>query len=118
MSVLFLVCVGLQYNDPDPYIWMPIYGIAALFSWRVFQRKPIHRSAAWIFALFCLAYSVFSLQHWIVGARSTEMKAGEDLWEGLGLLITAVWISVLALLSKRGSLSSRPVNSSDHPVPV
>jgi hypothetical protein len=23
--VLFVISAGLQYNDPDPYIWVPIY---------------------------------------------------------------------------------------------
>ena len=30
MAVLFCVCVGLQYNDPDPVRWMAIYGAAAV----------------------------------------------------------------------------------------
>ena len=28
--VLFVVSAALQYNDPDPYLWMPIYLYAAL----------------------------------------------------------------------------------------
>jgi hypothetical protein len=24
-GVLFLLCAGLQWNDPDPYLWMPLY---------------------------------------------------------------------------------------------
>jgi len=24
-SILFLIFAGLQYNDPDPYVWIPIY---------------------------------------------------------------------------------------------
>jgi hypothetical protein len=27
---LFLICAGLQWNDPDPYFWMPLYLSAAL----------------------------------------------------------------------------------------
>lgn len=23
--ILFIIFAGLQYNDPDPYVWMPIY---------------------------------------------------------------------------------------------
>ncbi len=26
---LFLLFLGLQYNDPDPHLWMPIYGFVA-----------------------------------------------------------------------------------------
>jgi hypothetical protein len=28
--ILFLLSAALQYNDPDPYIWMPIYLYGAL----------------------------------------------------------------------------------------
>jgi hypothetical protein len=29
-SGLFVVCALLQINDPDPYLWIPIYGYVAL----------------------------------------------------------------------------------------
>ncbi len=28
--VLFLICAGLQWNDPDPYLWIPLYLLSAL----------------------------------------------------------------------------------------
>ncbi|RBL92847.1 transmembrane 220 family protein [Chitinophaga flava] len=27
--VIFIIFAGLQYNDPDPYVWMPIYLFAS-----------------------------------------------------------------------------------------
>ena len=30
MALLFLLSVVVQYNDPDPYVWMPVYGAAAV----------------------------------------------------------------------------------------
>ncbi|WP_295128274.1 transmembrane 220 family protein [uncultured Chitinophaga sp.] len=29
-TVIFILFAALQYNDPDPYIWIPIYGYGAL----------------------------------------------------------------------------------------
>ena len=29
-AVLFVICAGLQWNDPDPYLWMPLYLLSAL----------------------------------------------------------------------------------------
>lgn len=29
-TILFLSFAALQYNDPDPYVWIPIYAYAAL----------------------------------------------------------------------------------------
>jgi len=37
--VLFIVSAALQYNDPDPYLWMPIYLYAAFLCYRAIQGK-------------------------------------------------------------------------------
>lgn len=29
-TVIFIIFAALQYNDPDPYLWIPIYGYGAL----------------------------------------------------------------------------------------
>ncbi len=37
--ILFIVSAGLQYNDPDPYVWMPIYLFGAWLCWMYFRGK-------------------------------------------------------------------------------
>lgn len=37
--VLFIIFAGLQYNDPDPYIWMPIYLYAAFLCYQSIKGK-------------------------------------------------------------------------------
>ena len=37
--VLFIVFAALQYNDPDPYIWMPIYLYAAFLCYQAIKGK-------------------------------------------------------------------------------
>ena len=37
--ILFIVFAGLQYNDPDPYLWMPIYLYAALLCFLTLKNK-------------------------------------------------------------------------------
>lgn len=34
---LFTIFALLQINDPDPYVWIPIYGVAALIC--IFNAK-------------------------------------------------------------------------------
>lgn len=36
---LFIVFAGLQYNDPDPYVWIPIYLYAAVLCWFASKKK-------------------------------------------------------------------------------
>jgi len=37
--VCFVIFAALQYNDPDPYIWVPIYLYAAFLCWQAIKNK-------------------------------------------------------------------------------
>ena len=37
--VLFIISAALQYNDPDPYIWIPIYLYGAFICYQAWQKK-------------------------------------------------------------------------------
>jgi Transmembrane family 220, helix len=37
--ILFVFSAALQYNDPDPYVWMPIYLYGAILCWLAFRKK-------------------------------------------------------------------------------
>lgn len=37
--VLFVLFAALQYNDPDPYVWIPIYMYAAILCWFAFRGR-------------------------------------------------------------------------------
>lgn len=37
--VIFIIFAALQYNDPDPYIWMPIYLYAAFLCYQSIKHK-------------------------------------------------------------------------------
>jgi hypothetical protein len=42
---IFIFFAALQYNDPDPYVWMPIYLYAAFLCYRALQHrysKPLY----------------------------------------------------------------------------
>lgn len=36
-AIIFLISAALQYNDPDPFIWIGIYGFAAVLSLLFFR---------------------------------------------------------------------------------
>jgi hypothetical protein len=55
--VLFIVSAALQYNDPDPYIWIPIYLYGALLSWLAFRQKFYPKAFLYgsiVFALYAV----------------------------------------------------------------
>ena len=37
--IIFILFAALQYNDPDPYVWIPIYGYAAVLCWFAFKGR-------------------------------------------------------------------------------
>ncbi len=37
--VIFILFAALQYNDPDPYVWIPIYLYAALLCFLALNHK-------------------------------------------------------------------------------
>lgn len=52
MIVLFLISAALQYNDPDPYVWIPLYLLGAWLCWKANQGSyppPIYLAAAIIY---------------------------------------------------------------------
>jgi hypothetical protein len=61
LSILFVVFAALQYNDPDPFIWIPIYLLAAFLCWRAYKgiyHRSLYAVAIGIYLLYAI-YLVF-----------------------------------------------------------
>ncbi len=106
--VIFLLCVAVQYNDPDPVRWMVIYGLAALCCMLfAFKKLPVYLPvvtavAALIWAVLLLPAvfgktipmrEVFSMIHMF-------SPGVEEVREIGGLSIVAFWMIVLALKTR------------------
>lgn len=113
-SLLFLIFAGLQYNDPDPYIWIPIYLYAALLCWLAFRNK--YFPAAYLFGIAIYAgYALYlfftddGVLDWIQKHNSENiagsMKAStpwvEDTREFFGLVILIIVLAVNYIYAKR-----------------
>ncbi len=55
--VLFIISAALQYNDPDPYIWIPIYLYGAFICYQALKKKfnPV------LYFIGFLVYSAYAL---------------------------------------------------------
>lgn len=106
MCALFLLSVAVQYNDPDPELWMPIYGLAAaLAGLGAAGRLPLRANAAAL--VVYLALFALWAPTW-VGARqqafeSWRMQAPEDEEprEAGGLALCALWSAVQTVRARR-----------------
>lgn len=56
--LLFVAFAALQYNDPDPWLWVPIYGYGAFCCWLALRRqyRPVFY---WAGILFYAAYALY-----------------------------------------------------------
>lgn len=98
MLILYSTATVLQYNDPDLYFWMPVYGMAALWSWMSLTGRRLPEPWVELFATVCLASAIY------VGTTLPEGTLNfrrEELSETGGLLITGIWALVLARLQRR-----------------
>ncbi len=100
-TVVFLLGAALQFNDPDPHIWIPIYLIPALICLGVVSGKlhwlvPIAASG-----LAYVGFAVMALQ--VFGEHSLFSEEAREMW---GLLVMGLWMDGLGvgLLLKSRSL--------------
>jgi hypothetical protein len=109
LAILFGYAVAVQYNDPDPLVWMAMYGAAAVVS-AVSVRLVL---PAWIPALVAAVAAVWALVLAPSAVRqmpsfldtfgTIQMMAPgvEETREALGLLIVATWMAIVAIVSHR-----------------
>jgi hypothetical protein len=112
--ILFILFAALQYNDPDPYVWMPIYLYTAILCWLAFKGKFFR--GAYIFGIIAyLGYAVYlffekdGVLDWftqhnaenIAGSMKAEKPWIEDTREFLGLFILIVVLLIDYFYSKR-----------------
>ena len=57
-AVLFLISAGLQWNDPDPYLWMPLYLLSVLSCAYAFKGMSAKRLNIFNIAVYSV-YAVY-----------------------------------------------------------
>jgi hypothetical protein len=106
MCVLFVVSVAVQGNDPDPWLWMPIYGLAAaLAGLGAAGRLPFWPNAAALvlfLALFALwAPSLFGARREAFTHWHMLSTGDEEAREAGGLALCALWSAIQTALARR-----------------
>ena len=105
--LLFIFSAALQYNDPDPYIWMPVYLYGAVLCWLAFRNKFYPR--AYLIGIIIYAVYAAGLFFWQNGVLdwinkhnaediAATMKAEkpwiEETREFFGLVILIVVLAI------------------------
>jgi hypothetical protein len=97
-AALFLVAALLQYNDPDPWLWAPLYGVAAYCCYRFvrglsFSPRLLLRLALG-YSLGALAWMTYYWSAIAAGER-------EPIYESSGLGLVALSLGGLAWILER-----------------
>ena len=119
-AVLFILFAGLQYNDPDPYLWIPLYLFAAAMCWLAFRQNYYPKLYLIGIAVYTgyAAFLFFSKDGMLDWMREhegedivAEMKATkpwiEATREVLGLVIMIVVLLINYFYSRRKKMHSR-----------
>ena len=100
--LLFLSAAVLQWNDPDPWIWAVLYGIAAIVSlFYYFGRRHL-----WISLVLGLVYLIWAVVLWPDTWEGINLGEGnianiERARESLGLIIMAFVMILYAVFKPR-----------------
>ena len=108
MALLFISWAVFQYNDPDPFLWIFVYGLAALASVLfLIKRLPL---------AFPLVYGIIGLG-WAIYLSTlityTPPLVGIEEWrEMMGLVVASAWMGLLAwVLYRSKNVNVEKVNA-------
>jgi hypothetical protein len=95
LCLLFVVCAMAQYNDPDPPLWILIYGTPAAWAGAIAFRPSLlsHRPAGLAF-LACLGAAVAGTLYLWPSLPDNWVRLEEER-EGLGMMIVTAGLLVV-----------------------
>jgi hypothetical protein len=106
MLALLLVAVAAQYNDPDPYVWMPVYLLPAALT----VTHLAGRRVPWLLGLAFAGYLAAAL-YWSpaladatpgdFGTVAMRNQVHEQVREAGGLWLCALWTGALLWHGRR-----------------
>ncbi len=97
-AILFLISAVLQYNDPDPLLWIAIYGMATLVTLGFVFNRVSYIVPALVGLLGVIGFFLIfpeKFEGFAIGQG--DIKNIEEAREACGLLITAIVMFVFAL---------------------
>ena len=129
-AVLFLICAGLQWNDPDPYLWMPLYLLSVLACAYAFKDISAKRLNMFNIAV----YSPYAVYNFVVedGVLSwatthnfdslTQSMMASTPWientREFGGLIIMIMVCAINLYVSRQQVSNENFIEEDENTPV
>lgn len=106
-ALFFVFATLVQVNDPDPLLWMSLYGLVAGVSARVATGRHPGVATFGLLAVLAVVFAIWapSLRHFSWDALHSFGMSGaleeEEVREALGLALALCWTGVLLAASPR-----------------
>ena len=111
MALVLLLCIVVQFNDPDGWLWMTIYGIGLVLTLlHLFSKSSpvvlsITSAAGFAGALY-ISLCIGELEtDKVLSSLNMEGRGVEEVREAAGLLIQSVWLARLAWVARARPLA-------------
>lgn len=93
--VLLLLFTAVQYNDPDFYLWMPIYIVPALWNGiAAFKPTQLQNGSARTALMVCIVFALIGTAlYWPQDEgfwRKEVYQQSESAREGMGMMIATL----------------------------
>ena len=92
LGLLMVAFAAVQYNDPDPHVWVPIYLVSGLWAFAAAFLLPriVSAPATALLGACVLAYAVLVVYYWPQAPgfwRQEVWWNDEEAREGMGAMI-------------------------------
>ena len=92
IALMFIAFGALQYNDPDPFLWMAIYFFTAVLAiLRIFNRSVLVLNLP--LAIVCIVDGIV-----LTPALQENYFDLEEAREAFGVYIVALWLLIQYLM--------------------
>ncbi|XP_071948933.1 transmembrane protein 220-like [Antedon mediterranea] len=118
MSFFFFLCSIVQFNDPDPYLWVPFYCIPACLCASIVWKPDVVENKYWrVLSSLHIAISCFSsivlilqLVHYFREEIINPLRFEEGR-EMLGVIIAICWIVICRFCNPKKSDGSQQIGA-------
>jgi hypothetical protein len=105
-SIVFLLFTYWQFNDPDPILWVPIYGVATFVSFQAFRGFVNKELLAVLFVLSAMAgiqlwMEMTAWEGFMTDGLAMKTMNQELAREAVGLWIASLSFAIYYLLEKK-----------------
>ena len=109
LAIIFILFAIVQFNDPDPFIWIGVYLLVALISYLAFRNK-FYPIPTLIFLILCFIWAIIlfppSFTDWWQmeeEAQSLNMKMPgvEEARESMGLIISGIALLIIWIKGRK-----------------